>query len=206
MDSLDDITSDFGREQWLALGVQAAIGAPIIVAGELWGIIAAARTTADEPFNAGAEHRLGDFAALVAQAIANLDARREMAALADEQAALRRVATLVAAGRTQPEILEAVTREVGLLYGAQAVDLVKSEGVPNEVVVGGGLERRPGARASAGVALPPGAAGRDPAGAGGGTPEPRRGEVIRARTEICDRRARRRERTRPGRPDRPAAG
>ena len=143
VDSLDDLRSDFARNQWLELGVQAAIGAPIIVDGELWGVIATARTTPDDPFHDGAEHRLGDFAALVAQAIANLDARREMAALADEQAALRRVATLVAGGRPQAEILEALTREAGYVYGAQSVDLVKSEGVPNEAVVMAGWSDGP---------------------------------------------------------------
>ena len=135
VDSIDDIKSDWGREQWRELGVQAAIGAPIIVGGELWGIIATARTTPDDPFPPGAEHRLGDFAALVAQAVVNLEARRHMAALADEQAALRRVATLVAAGRPKPDVLESVTREVGRLFGAQAVHVVTPEGVTGEVVV-----------------------------------------------------------------------
>jgi signal transduction histidine kinase len=135
VDSIDDIKSDWGREQWRELGVQAAIGAPIIVGGELWGIIATARTTPDDPFPPGAEHRLGDFAALVAQAVVNLEARRHLAALADEQAALRRVATLVAAGRPKPEVLESVTQEVGRLFGAQAVHVVTPEGVPGEVVV-----------------------------------------------------------------------
>ena len=143
VDSVDELRSDFAREQWLELGVQAAIGAPIIVDGELWGIIATARTRPDDPFPEGAEHRLGDFAALVSQAIANLDARREMAVLAEEQAALRRVATLVAAGRPQREILEAVTREAGYVYGAQSVDLVTSEGVPNEAVVVAGWRDGP---------------------------------------------------------------
>ena len=98
----------------------------------------ASRTTKDDPFAPGAEHRLGDFAALVAQAIANSEARREVAELADEQAALRRVATLVAGGRPQPEVLEAATREAGELFAAQAVYLVRWEGVQDEVVVVGG--------------------------------------------------------------------
>ena len=58
-----------------------------------------------------------------------------MSALLEEQAALRRVATLVAGGRPQPEVLEAVTREAGQLYDAQAVNVVKWEGVHDEVVV-----------------------------------------------------------------------
>jgi len=135
IDSLEDLGTDFARERWSELGIHASIGAPIIVDGSVWGVITTSRTSPDDPFPLGAEHRLGDFAALVAQAIANADAHRQLAALAEEQAALRRIATLVAAGRPQPEVLEAVTREAGQLFGAQAVNLVKWEGVPDEVVV-----------------------------------------------------------------------
>ena len=46
-------------------------------------------------------------------------ARRRSARLADEQAALRRVATLVARGR-RTELFAAVAREVALLLGADA--------------------------------------------------------------------------------------
>ena len=53
------------------------------------------------------------------------------------------MATLVAAGRPQREILEAVTREAGYVYGAQSVDLVTSEGVPNEAVVAAGWHDGP---------------------------------------------------------------
>jgi signal transduction histidine kinase len=138
IDSSADLETDFARERWEELGLEASIGAPIIVDGTLWGVITASRTTPDDPFPLGAEHRLGDFAALVAQAIANAEARREITALAEEQAALRRVATLVAGGRPQAEVIEAVTREVGELYGAHAVNLVRWEGVQDEVVVVGG--------------------------------------------------------------------
>jgi GAF domain-containing protein len=115
----------------------------------MWGVITVSRTVPDEPFSPGAEHGLGDFAALLAQAIANSEARREVAALAEEQAALRRVATLVAAGRPQVEVVEAVTREAGQLFGAQAVHFVHWEGVLDEVVVGGWTDWR-------GPSLPPG--------------------------------------------------
>jgi hypothetical protein len=59
----------------------------------------ASRTEVDRPFPRGAEDRLRDFAALVAQAIVNAEARRETAELIAEQTALRRIAMLVAAGR-----------------------------------------------------------------------------------------------------------
>ncbi len=138
VESVDDLQTEFARARWDELGIQASIGAPIVVDGRVWGVIMASRTTKDDPFAPGAEHRLGDFAALVAQAIANSEARREVAELADEQAALRRVATLVAGGRPQPEVLEAATREAGELFAAQAVYLVRWEGVQDEVVVVGG--------------------------------------------------------------------
>ena len=50
--------------------------------------------------------------------------RAELRRLADEQAALRRVATLVAQGRPPDHLFSAVTREVGLLSGA---DLARME-------------------------------------------------------------------------------
>ena len=61
------------------LGIRSAIAAPIGVAGKKWGAVTAARTT-DEPFAPAAEQRLGDFAELVAQAIANAEARGDLAA------------------------------------------------------------------------------------------------------------------------------
>ena len=134
IDSAAELETEFAKQRWAELGLQATIGAPIVVDGRLWGVIVASRNT-DDPFTLGAEQRLGDFGALLAYAIANAEARREVAALLDEQAALRRVATLVAGGRPQDEILEALTREVGLLYGAHGVNLVRWEGVQDEVVV-----------------------------------------------------------------------
>lgn len=47
-------------------------------------------------------------------------------------------ASIVAAGRPQPEVMEAVTREVGQVFAAQAVNFVRWEGVPDEVRVVGG--------------------------------------------------------------------
>ena len=138
VESEHDLETDGARSLWRELGIHASIGAPIIVDGRVWGGITASRTKLDDHFPPGAEQSLGDFAALVAQAIANSEARREVAALAEEQAALRRVATLVAAGRPQEEVLEAATREAGEIFGAQTVYFVRWEGVQDEVVVEGG--------------------------------------------------------------------
>jgi GAF domain-containing protein len=65
-----------------------------------------------EPLPAGTEMRIGAFTELIATAIANSDARAEIERLAEEQAALRHVATLVARGAETDEVFAAVAREV----------------------------------------------------------------------------------------------
>src|SRR5262249_40984151 len=70
-------------------------GAPIIVDGRVWGLVAAVGPP-DERLPENLEDRLAEFTQLVGTAIANSQAHEELAQLADEQAALRRVATLVA--------------------------------------------------------------------------------------------------------------
>jgi signal transduction histidine kinase len=61
------------------LGVRASVGAPVVVDGQLWGAVLVG-TSRDTPFPEGAEHRLAAFAELVAQALANAEAREQLAA------------------------------------------------------------------------------------------------------------------------------
>src|SRR5215210_5844359 len=60
-------------------GYHAAVAAPVTVAGGLWGALAAG-TRSDEPLPEDVERRLCNFAELVAQALANADARQQLAA------------------------------------------------------------------------------------------------------------------------------
>jgi signal transduction histidine kinase/PAS domain-containing protein len=62
-----------------ALGIRASVGCPIVVEDRLWGVIAAS-TTAEAPFPAGTESRIGEFTELVATAIANAESRAELLA------------------------------------------------------------------------------------------------------------------------------
>src|SRR4051794_2468836 len=135
LDSAADLHTEFGRARWRELGLQASIGAPIMVDGKVWGVVTASRTRPGDRFPAGSEERLSDFSALVAQAIVNAEARRETAALVAEQSSLRQIAMLVAAGRPQAAVLEAVTEEAGMLFGAASVSLVRWEGVQDQLVV-----------------------------------------------------------------------
>jgi len=62
----------------------------------------------------GTEGRMADFTELVAVAVADAEARAQLRRIAEEQSALRRVATLVAQAGSPSLVFGAVTREVGL--------------------------------------------------------------------------------------------
>jgi PAS domain S-box-containing protein len=100
-----------------ALGFRNGVAAPISVEGRVWGVIASGWKRHEPPV-AHAENRMAGFTELVATAIANADSRAELRQLADEQAALQRVATLVARGVSPTEVLDAVAAEVARLLGA----------------------------------------------------------------------------------------
>jgi GAF domain-containing protein len=104
-------------------GVQTGSGSPIMVEGRLWGVVIAARTR-PEPLPSAAEQRIPPFTELVATAIANTHARVELREIADEQAALRRVATLVAQAAPPEEVFAVVAAEVGQAYPAVDFALV----------------------------------------------------------------------------------
>ena len=73
---------------------------------------------------------MAQFAELVATAIANAEARTEVERLADEQAALRRVATLVAEGASPTAVFDAVAAEMERLLDADRVVLNRYEAGP----------------------------------------------------------------------------
>jgi signal transduction histidine kinase len=116
-------------------GIRSTVGIPIVVAGLVWGAMVVS-TTEHEPLPEGTEARLADFTELLATAIENAESREALGRLADEQAALRRVATLVAQGVQPAEVFAAVSEEVGRLFGSNAgVFRFESEG--NAIVVVG---------------------------------------------------------------------
>jgi signal transduction histidine kinase len=108
-----------------AAGFDRVAGAPIIVDGRVWGMIAT--SSPDAPLPDDLEERLAEFTELVATAIANSQAHEELTRLAEEQAALRRVATLVAAGAQPAEVFEAVSAEVAALIDADGSALTRYE-------------------------------------------------------------------------------
>ncbi|MDT5337270.1 MAG: hypothetical protein QOD90_2775, partial [Mycobacterium sp.] len=122
---IDDHDEALGPEavRIRAGGIGSIVGLPIHVDDRLWGA-AIVGSTSPESMPADTEARVADFADLVATAIANAATRAELGAsrdelraLAEQQAALRRVATLVARGVGPSEVFEAVADEMaGLLH------------------------------------------------------------------------------------------
>jgi signal transduction histidine kinase len=87
----------------------------------------AAGWSLEEPMPADTEPRLAQFTDLLETAIANAENRAGLARLAEEQAALRRVATLVAHGSAPEDVFAAVTEEVGRLLPVDFADMSRCE-------------------------------------------------------------------------------
>jgi GAF domain-containing protein len=135
IESYDDATGE-GSEIARSHGLRSAVGAPILVEGRLWGLVVAG-TTDDESLPPNAEERLAGFTELVATAVSNAQAQEDLRSLAEQQAALRRVATLVAR-RVAPEVVFlAVAEEAGGLFGADVSALVRLENDDTVTVMAG---------------------------------------------------------------------
>jgi signal transduction histidine kinase len=119
-----------------SMGWRSSVGAPLIVDGRLWGVVGVA-STVEQPLPSATEGRLAAFTELMATAIANAESRQELTRLADEQAALRRVATLVARGAPPAEVFQAVTAEVAQLVPAEAAVLTRFDTDSTVTAVGG---------------------------------------------------------------------
>ncbi len=117
---VDDYTGLAGglAERLQQLGIASGVGAPIVFDGALWGgvLVSSTRTHA---FAARAEHRIAAFTELVAQALANAEAREQLAASR---------ARVVAAGDAERQRLErnlhdgAQQRLVTLAIGLRIAD------------------------------------------------------------------------------------
>jgi signal transduction histidine kinase len=131
---IDDYSETIGptMEGARERGIRSAVGCPIVVGARTWGAMVVASFEA-EPASPETETRVTQFADLVATAIANAQARAEVRRLADEQAALRRVATLVAEGAAPSVVLDAVVAEMEALLDADQVALNRFE--PSDEIV-----------------------------------------------------------------------
>jgi PAS domain S-box-containing protein len=146
---LDDVSGVRGRiaDAVRAVGITSAAGAPIVVNGRVWGVMATG-SAEGQALASDIEQRLADFTELVATAISNVQAREDLRRLADEQAALRRVATLVAQGAPPDEIFALVAQEIARVTGLEMVMVgrYEADGVVTLTGAAGEHPFRPGTR------------------------------------------------------------
>jgi signal transduction histidine kinase len=107
-------------------GINSSLAAPILVEGRLWGVIAAG-SMRRQLLPEDTEARLVSFTDLVATAIVNAENRAGLARLAEEQAGLRRVATLVARGAPPEDVFAAVVEEVSRLVPVEFAGMGRFE-------------------------------------------------------------------------------
>jgi signal transduction histidine kinase len=135
------------------LGVRASVGSPIVVEGRLWGILFV-HSKDIHPLPGDTESRLTGFTELVATAVANTQARSEVGRLAKEQAALRRVATLVAREASPAEVFSTVTEEVGRLLDADIAAMIRLEPGNTAILVARWSEGDEGDHVPVGTVIP----------------------------------------------------
>jgi signal transduction histidine kinase len=128
---IDDYGQDSDESQW---GVRSVVGVPIRLKGQVWGVIAVA-CRGEAPLPAGTEEWLIGFTELVTTAIANAQAQLELHRYAEEQAALRRVAVLVARAAPPEEVFSAVVTEAGQFLGNDLTTVVRYDADGTVVVL-----------------------------------------------------------------------
>ena len=110
---MDDYGDDgVGAAIVRAWDVRSVVGVPIHLDGRLWGLIGVASLCHDQ-LPADTETWLASFTDLLATALASTQARMELAGVAEEQSALRRVATLVARAAPPEDVFRAVAAQIG---------------------------------------------------------------------------------------------
>ena len=121
---------DFQRRTSAAIvgtyGIRAGVGVPIVIEGRVWGMFSA--TSQVGPLPLDTETRLEGFAQLMWAAVATTDARGRLQRLADEQAALRHVAELVARESPPSAVIEAVVQEAARVLDASSAAVMRDDG------------------------------------------------------------------------------
>jgi signal transduction histidine kinase len=108
-----------------------AVALPVVVDERLWGALSV--SSRNGPLPVAVEDRLAVLAEIIAAAVASLETHRSGRLLADEQAALRRVAELSAGGVPYPHVLRAIVVEASGLFDDAVVSMAESESEAGDV-------------------------------------------------------------------------
>src|SRR5262245_33276051 len=134
---IDDYSTASGpiAEEVRPTGLRSIVATPIVLEARTWGAMIVG-TFGEHPVPAGTEGRLGKFAELMATGIANSESRAEIKRLAGQDAALRRIATLIAQGAKPDQVFAAVTDETAATFNAITA-VLRFEDDPPAVVIAG---------------------------------------------------------------------
>ncbi|WP_327002665.1 AAA family ATPase [Dactylosporangium sp. NBC_01737] len=146
-----DATRDdrFARDPYLAdLGCCSVLAVPIVNRGALQAVLLLENRLIRGAFNTERLDAVKLIAGQLAVSLTNARLYAEFRRIANEQAALRRVATLVARGAGPDPVFAAVADEVGALFDADNTAIVRFEPDGDATVMGGFGVRRiePGTR------------------------------------------------------------
>jgi PAS domain S-box-containing protein len=131
VDDYSQMDSEIG-ETVRRVGLRSTVGVPIVVAGRLWGAMIVS-TSDPDPLPDDTAERLARFTELLATAIADAESREALGRLAEQQAALRRVATLIARGAAPAEVFTAVADEMAQCLNAGNASVNRFDG--DEMVI-----------------------------------------------------------------------
>ncbi|MFM9919587.1 GAF domain-containing sensor histidine kinase [Lacisediminihabitans sp. H27-G8] len=115
----DDMEEWSDKDLVRPFGIRAVVAVPVFVEGAVWGMCSASSQTG--PLSPRTEARLAGFAQLTWAAVAHTEARESLRRLADEQAALRGVAELVARESPLPNVFQAVVEAAARVYEAEVL-------------------------------------------------------------------------------------
>jgi GAF domain-containing protein len=146
-----EVSGAIGQVASRGWGMRSSIGVPVSAESQLWGCIVVA-LGGEGLLPGDTEARLTSLTELVATAIANTQARLELRGFAEEQAALRRVATLVAAGAPPEEAFAAVAEQAGRLFLVDVANMCRYEpDGTGTIVASAGAGRRSWSRGACGA-------------------------------------------------------
>src|SRR5262249_3072031 len=137
---VDDATRDdrFARDPYFAdLTCCALLAVPIVSRGSLRAVLLLENRLIRSAFTAERLAAVKLIAGQLAVSLDNAHLYAEFRRIADEQAALRRVATLVARGVRPDLVFAAVAEEVATLIGADDTAIVRFEPDGEATVMGG---------------------------------------------------------------------
>ena len=121
-----DVSGVIGQVASQGWGLRSSVGVPVSAESRLWGCMVVAFSGQElRLLPRDTEARLASFTELVATAIANTESRAALTRLAEEQAALRRIATLVAHGLPPEKVFAAVSEEIARLLPVNVVGIIR---------------------------------------------------------------------------------